>query len=136
MDNIESYVSVIGRVLIAACFLGFGYTKLFVFGPHGTAQYLGSVFHAPTPLMATWIAIAVEVLGGLAILVGLKTRWVAAVLAIWCLFTGFGFHLPIGDPANMSDFYKNLAMARGLLYVAAYGPGPMSIDASMATDKT
>ena len=72
--------------------------------------------------------IAIEVLGGLAILVGYQTRWAAAVLAVFCLVTGFGVHLPVGDQANMINFYKNLVMAGGFLYVVAYGPGSISID--------
>jgi putative oxidoreductase len=116
----KTYLPLLGRVLMAAAFLLFGYTKLFAFGPAAAGTAL--------------VAIAVEALGGSFMLVGFKTRWVAAVLAIWCLVTSFGVHLPIGDPANMSDFYKNLAMAGGFLYVVAYGPGSMSIDASMGTD--
>lgn len=128
MEKYQSYLPLIARLLVGGGFLLFGYTKLFVFGPAGTAQFLGSVFHAPAPTLAAWVAIVVEVLGGLAIVLGFKTRWVAAVLALWCLFTGFGFHLPLGGPQNMSDLYKNLVMAGGLLYIVAYGAGGMSID--------
>ncbi len=62
------------------------------------------------------------------ILVGLQTRWVALVLAIYCVITAFGVHLPVGDRANMVNFYKNLVMAGGFLYVFAAGAGALSID--------
>jgi putative oxidoreductase len=64
----------------------------------------------------------------LAILLGFKTRWAAAVLAIYCLATGFGVHLPVGDQPNLINFYKNLVMAGGFLYVIAFGAGAVSLD--------
>ncbi len=128
MKKYQDILSLIARVLLAAGFLLFGCTKLFVFGPNGTAQYLGSVWHAPFPTVAAWVAIIIENLGALAILFGFKARWAAAVLALWCLFTGFGFHLPAGGADNLSNLYKNLVMAGGFLYVVAYGAGALSID--------
>jgi putative oxidoreductase len=61
--------------------------------------------------------------------VGFKTRWAAAVLALFCLGTAFGVHLPAGDTDNMIHFYKNLVMAGGFLYVISFGADTMSIDA-------
>ena len=78
--------------------------------------------------MLVWIVIIIELIGGLMILVGFQARWVALVLALFCLVTGFGIHLPVGDQANMINFYKNLVMAGGFLYVVAYGAGAISVD--------
>lgn len=136
MENLKTSLPPLARLFMGVAFLWFAYLKLFVFGPSGTAQYLASVWHAPAPTVSAWVAIIVELVGGLAILVGFKTRWVAAVLALWCLFTGFGFHLPVGDPDNISNFLKNLTMAGGFIYASAYGPGAVSIDSWMGTDKT
>jgi len=130
MEKYQTYLAAIARVLMAAAFIWFGVMKLFVFGPTGTAQYLASVWHAPAPVAGAWIAIIVEIVGGLAILVGFQTRWAAAVLALWCLFTAFGFHLPAGDPDNLGQFFKNITMAGGFIYILAYGPGSISIDRS------
>jgi len=73
---------------------------------------------------------ALSLLGGIGILVGFLTRWAAALLILLCLGTALGVHLPAGDPDNMMNFYKNLVMAGGLLYVIAFGPGAMSLDRS------
>jgi len=132
MEQYRSYLPVIARVLMGVAFIWFGYTKLFVFGPSGTAGYLANVWHAPAPAMSAWVAIIVEIVGGLAILVGFKTRWAAALLALWCLFTGFGFHLPAGGPDNLGQFFKNITMAGGFLYVLAFGAGAWSIDGAKA----
>jgi putative oxidoreductase len=80
------------------------------------------------PNLAVPVSIAIHLLGGLAILIGFKTRWAAAVLLLLCLGTAFGIHLPAGDMANMINFYKNLVMAGGFLYVIAFGAGAASLD--------
>lgn len=125
MDTMKSYLPPLGRLLMSSLFIWAGLHKLM--NPGGTAQYFAGA-HIPVPNIAVWVVIAIEVLGGLAILVGYQTRWAAAVLAVFCLATGFGVHLPVGDQANMINFYKNLVMAGGFLYVVAYGPGSISID--------
>jgi uncharacterized membrane protein YphA (DoxX/SURF4 family) len=85
-----------------------------------------SVFRCPTS--RSGVSIAIHLLGGLAVLVGYKTRWAAAVLLLLCLGTAFGVHLPAGDTENMINFYKNLVMAGGFLYVINFGAGAISFD--------
>jgi putative oxidoreductase len=131
MDGLQTYAKPLGRLLMAAVFIRAGYTKLFVFGPTGTSQYFASV-HIPIPDIAAWVVIIIEIVGGLMLLVGYQTRWVALVLAIFCVVTGFGVHLPVGDTPNMTNFYKNLAMAGGFLYVFATGPGALGVDGEKA----
>jgi putative oxidoreductase len=135
MENIKTYLPLIARVLMGGSILWFGYMKLFVFGPTGTAGYLASVWHAPAPVFSAWLAIIVEIVGGLAIIVGLKARWAAAVLALWCLFTGIGFHLAAGDPDNFANFLKNMIMAGGFIYIVAYGAGGLSVDSASGMDE-
>jgi putative oxidoreductase len=127
MENLRGYLVPLARLLMSALFIWAGYNKLFVFGPHGTAQYFASV-HIPIPAISAWVVIVIEIIGGLMILIGLQTRWVALVLAIFCLITGFGVHLPVGDTPNMVNFYKNLVMAGGFLYVFSFGAGMWSVD--------
>jgi putative oxidoreductase len=100
--------------------------------PAGTVQYFTSL-HVPAPQVAVWISIPIHLLGGVAILVGFKTRWAAAVLILLCLGTAFGVHLPAGDMDNMVNFYKNLVMAGGFLYVIAFGAGAISFDQKTRT---
>lgn len=127
MQQYQAQLSLLARLLMAAGFLLFGYTKLFVFGPAGTIAFLSSTYHPPMPEVSSWISIILEVLGGLAIALGFQTRWVAAILALWCLFTGFVFHLPMGV-AGLSDVYKNMVMAGGFVALMAFGPGEWSLD--------
>ncbi len=127
MENAKTYLVPLGRLLLSSLFIWAGWQKLFAFGPAGTAGYFASK-HIPIPEVAAWVVIIIELIGGLMILVGFQARWVALVLAIFCLITGFAIHLPVGDSENMINFYKNLTMAGGFLYVVAYGAGPLSVD--------
>jgi putative oxidoreductase len=125
MENLKTYLVPIGRLLMSSLFIWAGIGKLM--NPSGTAQYFAKM-HIPVPDVTVWVVIVIELIGGLLILVGFQTRLVAAILAIFCLITGFGVHLPAGDYPNMVNFYKNLVMAGGFLYVVAHGAGAISVD--------
>jgi putative oxidoreductase len=125
MLNMETYLLLLARILMSSLFVWDGVLQLR--NPAATARYFASV-HVPVPDVAVWVSVAVHLLGGLALLLGFMTRWAAALLILLCLGTAFGVHLPIGDQANMINFYKNLVMTGGLLYVVAYGAGSISVD--------
>jgi putative oxidoreductase len=129
MHNIKSYLPLLGRVLLSAIFIVDGILQLI--DPGGTARYFAKV-HVPIPSFAIWISVGIHLLGGLAILLGFRTRWAASMLALFCLGTAFGVHLPAGDMANMIHFLKNLAMAGGFTYVIAFGAGDISVDGRTA----
>jgi len=129
MDNLRTYFPPVGRFLMSSLFIWDGMRQML--SPSVFAQYFGSV-HVPLPNVAIWISIPIHLLGGLAVLVGFKTRWAAALLALLCVGTGFGVHLTIGDEDNMIHFYKNLVMTGGFLYVIAFGAGAISIDGKAA----
>ena len=125
---VNAYLPFLARVLMSSLFIWDGVVQLS--DPARTATYIASL-HIPMPSISVWLSIAIHLLGGLAILIGFKTRWAAAVLALLCLGTAFGIHLPAGDMANMINFYKNLVMAGGFLYVIAFGAGAVSADEGM-----
>jgi putative oxidoreductase len=127
--NGKAFLLPVARLLMSSLFIWDGIVQLR--NPGGTAQYFASV-QVPAPDVAVWISIPVHLLGGLALLVGFYSRWAAAVLALVCLATAFGVHLPAGDQGNMIHFYKNLAMIGGFLYVIAFGPGGLSLDREAA----
>jgi putative oxidoreductase len=127
---LHDYLPVLARLLMCSLFIWDGVLQLR--DPAGTVQYFTSL-HVPAPQVAVWISIPIHLLGGVAILVGFKTRWAAAVLILLCLGTAFGVHLPAGDMDNMVNFYKNLVMAGGFLYVIAFGAGAISFDQKTRT---
>ena len=121
----KTFLLPLARLLMSSLFIWDGIVMLR--NPSGTTQYFASV-HVPAPGIAVWISIPVHLLGGLALLAGFYSRWAAALLALVCLGTAFGVHLPAGDQDNMIHFYKNLVMTGGFLYVIAFGPGGLSLD--------
>ncbi|MET0290232.1 MAG: DoxX family protein [Pseudoxanthomonas sp.] len=114
-----------GRLLLAPLFLSSGIAKLLA--PAATIAYISSA-GAPLPEAAYAAALVVEVGIGLAFLLGLQTRAAAAVLALFSVATALLFHG--GDDQNQAiHFWKNLAIAGGLLSFVAFGGGAWSVDA-------
>jgi putative oxidoreductase len=116
---------VAGRLLLAAIFLVSGFGKLA--NPTGTIGYIASV-GLPAPLLGYVAALVVELGGGVLLVLGYRTRWVAAVLAAFSVVSALIFHNALGDQNQLFHFFKNIAMAGGLLQVIAFGAGSYSID--------
>ncbi|RFA30792.1 hypothetical protein CAI21_04615 [Alkalilimnicola ehrlichii] len=114
------------RVLLMLMFLISGFETLGA--PSHFAGFLGSI-GVPLPLLATWIIIALKLLGGAAIVVGLQTRWLAYAFAAFCVATAFLGHFDPSDVTQMRIFWKNFAVAGGFLLLSVAGPGKLSLDA-------
>ena len=130
MDFFRQFGPVLGRILIALLFVPAGFGK--ISGFEGTAGYIASK-GLPLPQIGAALAIVVELGVGLALLLGWKTRWAARILALFTLVTGFIFHAfwavpPDQQMAQSINFYKNLAIVGGLLFVMAHGAGPFALD--------
>ena len=115
-----------GRILISAIFLISGVMKLAA--PAGTIGYIQSV-GLPLPELGLAIAVVVEIGGGLALILGYRTRAAAAALALFTLATALLFHFNLADQNQFIHFFKNVAIAGGLLQVVAFGGGRFSLDA-------
>jgi putative oxidoreductase len=126
MQGTENAATLLGRILMSAIFILGGWGKLLA--PAGTQAMLAG-HHLPMVQAAWVLAVVVELGGGLAILLGLFTRPVGLVLAIWCVATALIAHTNFADRVQEINFYKNMAMAGGFLYVAAFGAGAWSLDA-------
>lgn len=116
----------LARLLMSSIFLLSGVGKLAA--PAATMGYI-SAMGLPFPAVALAGAIALEVGGGLLLAFGLQTRLVALALAAFSVVTGVVFHGAVGDQNQMIHLLKNLAMAGGLLQIAAFGAGGWSLDA-------
>lgn len=119
--------AVLGRIAIAPLFLLSGIAKLT--DPTTILRYIGSV-GLPFPAAALGLAILVELIGGALLVVGYKTRVVAAVIAAFTLVTAIVFHRDLQDQTQFLFFFKNVAITGGLLQVVALGGGRWSIDRS------
>jgi putative oxidoreductase len=124
--NLNSTVSLVGRILLSAIFILSGVSK--IGAPAMMIGYIGSV-GLPFPALALGLAIAIEILGGAALIAGYRTRTTAAVLAIFSILTALIFHSALADQNQFIHFFKNIAMAGGLLQIVAFGAGRFSLDA-------
>jgi len=121
----QDWMALVARIFLAALFIIAGLGKLA--DPAGTIGYIASV-GLPLPSVAYGGAAALEVLGGLAVLVGFKTRLAALAIAGFSLVSAGIFHNQLSDQIQFVMFMKNVAIAGGFLLLAAFGPGRYSFD--------
>lgn len=129
-EMVRTYGPLAGRILLALIFVVSGFGKLTGF--EGTVGYIASK-GLPLPQIAAAGAVAVELLGGILLIVGWQTRWAATALFLFLIPTTLMFHAfwaVEGPGARMEQiqFMKNLCIMGGMLYVMAFGAGPLSVD--------
>jgi putative oxidoreductase len=122
---VNRYLPVIGRVLIGLPFVMSGLGKLAAYGP--TTAMIAAV-GLPVPPLAYFVAVVLELGGGLLLLAGYQVRPLALALAVFCVVAGVVFHTNFADKNQMIHFLKNLMMAGGLLQITAFGAGAISLD--------
>jgi putative oxidoreductase len=120
---VNALLALTARLLASAIFIGAGFSKLGA-GYAGAQGYMASV-GLPGELLP--LVIALEMGGGLALLLGFEARLVAFALSVFCIVSGVLFHSG-ADPMQQIMFMKNLAMAGGLLAFTLFGAGRMSLD--------
>jgi putative oxidoreductase len=129
-------LSLVGRVLMSWLFIPAGFGKIAGFA--GAVGYASSV-GMPMAQVAVGVGLLIELLGGIALLVGFGTRWAALLLAVFTAVASFFFHnywtLPV-DQQMMQQlmFNKNIAVVGGLLAFAAFGAGAWSVDGQRKSD--
>ena len=121
----DKSLNIAARVLMSQLFIISGVGKLTAYG--GTIGYFESL-GLPMPAVLVAVTIIIELGGGVALLLGFKTQWVAAVLALFTVGSALIAHLNLSDPMQQINFTKNLAIAGGLLLFVKYGAGQPSID--------
>jgi putative oxidoreductase len=119
------YLPFIGRILIGLPFAMSGLSKLGAY--HRTTEMIAAV-GLPLPPLAYAVAVAVELGGGILLILGYRVRWVALALAAFSLATAVAFHSNFADQNQMINFLKNVMMAGGLLQIVAFGAGAISIE--------
>jgi len=123
MNALQTFAAPAGRVLISLIFVYSGLGK--ISGYAGTQGYMESM-GVPGALLP--LVIAVEVLGGLAVMLGWHTRVAAFLLAGFSLLSALLFHANFADQGQMINFMKNVAIAGGFLVIVAHGAGAFALD--------
>jgi putative oxidoreductase len=134
MNTEVSSITALGRLLIALIFIRAGINQLgSVAATAATMRNHG----IPYPDVLVWGAITLSLVGGLMLVAGLYTRWIALALFFYTLTLALIFHAywTVSDPAaaraEANSFFGHLSMMGGMLFVVAFGAGAYSIDALM-----
>jgi putative oxidoreductase len=131
MDRTNDAALLLGRLLMAALFVPGGFSKLTAF-----SAFAASLAAKGLPYPEIWAALAVaaELGGGLAVLLGFQTRWAALLLIAFTVMASGTSHRfwEYADPERRGQsiqFWKNAAIMGGFLFLYASGPGAWSLDA-------
>jgi putative oxidoreductase len=131
------YAQAIGRILISAVFIVFGYIQFTHIGNYianpAVVKVAGMTGGILSPMVIAYLVAAIDLFGGILILVGYQTRWAAAVLIVFVALTLLLVHTfwTMDGPAraaNQAHFYKNLGLIGGLLLLLVQGAGGCSLD--------
>ncbi len=123
MDRLQDISVLLGRVFLSLIFIVSGFNKIMDYA--GTQGYMESM---GVPGFMLPLVIALELLGGIAVLIGFKTRFFAVLFIGFNVISALMFHTDFGDQTQMTMFMKNIAIAGGFLLLFAQGAGSYSVD--------
>ncbi len=124
MNQLQTVMAPVARILLSLIFVTSGISKI-----SGYAATQGYMEAMGVPGMLLPLVIAVELLGGLAVILGWHTRIAAFLLAGFSLLSALLFHADFGDQMQMIMFMKNISIAGGFLMIVSLGGGAFSLDA-------
>lgn len=104
MQIVNNFASITGRVALASIFVQAGVGKLH--GEEATQPYIASA-GLPLSALSYGVAVVVELVGGVLLASGVRSRTAAAVLAGFSITTAVAFHANFGDQNQMIHFLKN-----------------------------
>jgi len=113
-------VLLFARICVAILFLVAAYNK--IKGYNFFIGYFGKL-GIPLPAISTPIIIAIELFGGIAMLIGYKVRIVGPVLALFSIVAGLYAHTNFADVNHLNHFLKNIGLfgTIALFYVTGAG---------------
>src|SRR6185312_701278 len=127
------------RLIVGYGFIAHGYAK-FSRGPETFAVVLHTI-GTPMPLLLAWLTTVVEMIGGLAVMIGAFVPMVSLPMAVVLLTALFTIHLPYGffsvklvEVTASGTKFGPVGYEIILLYLASLialvfgGPGPLSVD--------
>lgn len=131
MERVNDTFLLVGRLLMGALFLTIGVPHALQGYGGGFAKYLVSL-GVPYPEIMAVVASAIEVIGAIALILGVFPRITALLLAAFMIIATALAHryweFPEAQYGNqMNHFLKNIAILGGLLFYYVGGPGAWSL---------
>ena len=132
LNKLQNPLALVGRILLALMFVLAGVSKIGGFA--GTVGYMQAKGVPAASLLAV-LTIILELGGGLALVFGFHTRWVALAMGLFTILVSLIFHnyWAMADAQQIANnqlfFMKNISVAGGMFVLAAFGAGAFSLDA-------
>jgi putative oxidoreductase len=123
LNTITTVLPLVARILIGVLFIVAGLGKL-----GDVAGFSGYLASGGLPAFLAWPTVLFEIGLGLALIAGFQTRIMALLGAGFCVLAALLYHFQPADQMQMTSFFKNLAIAGGLLLLASNGPGRFALD--------
>lgn len=123
MNQLQAFSALLGRLFLAMIFIQSGLSKMSDYA--ATQGYMDAMGVSSTLLP---LVIALEVVGGIAIVIGFKARLVALAMAGFSLLSALLFHTNFSDQTQTIMLMKNIAIAGGFLMIVAHGAGAYALD--------
>jgi putative oxidoreductase len=123
MNALQTFAAPTGRFFLAIMFFMSGLTKI---SQYADTQGYMEAMGVPGFLLP--LVILTEAIGGLAIILGWKTKYAAIALAGFSIVSALLFHADFSNQAEMTNFMKNIAIAGGFLTLFVHGPGAFALD--------
>jgi putative oxidoreductase len=123
--NLTNVSTLLGRSMIAIIFIMAGFSK--VGGYAGTQGFMESV---GVPGLLLPAVIALELLGGIAVLLGYQTKIASLLLGGFTFLAAIIFHSDFADQMQMILFMKNIAISGAFLLLFVHGPGQWALNSN------
>lgn len=123
----EVWAPVIGRVLFGLLFLSSAFYKIPGTDLFNMQVEASATAGIPFALIAVTLAFILEVVAGIALVIGWNTRLAAAALIVFVVFIAVFFGRNLADQTQMMTFFSCLQLIAGLLYVSVYGAQSVSV---------
>lgn len=117
----EHWAPVAVRVVFGAVFLLSAYYKIPGTDSFNMQVGMSGAVGIPLPIVAVTLAFILEVVAGVALIIGYHTRTAAVALAAFVLLIGVFFYRDWSDQVTFGYFMSCLTQAAGLVYVSVYG---------------
>ena len=126
LDRYSMWAPLFLRLALGAVFIIHGADKLFG-GMAGTAQFFTGL-GIPMPLVSAWVVAIVEFFGGIALVLGLFTRYASLLLTVDMLVALFLVHFSKDFKINAGGYEFVLVLLAGCLALTLRGSGKLAVD--------
>jgi putative oxidoreductase len=136
MNEMRDVGALIGRILLALIFVLSGFGKIMGFSQ---TEAMMAAQGVPDTSVLLILSIVIELGGGILMIVGFQARWAALAVFLFLIPVTYMFHVQGYMHAAQQhqammvmmqkiNILKNLAIEGGLLVLASFGPGRLSVD--------